>query len=101
MPWYEALLGAPSFFPHAAEAVWTLAEGGSLYVVEHSGGAGRGVVTMVLDDLDGEVAAVAARGVQPAARETLANGMRKVVYRDPDGNELVLAGPPPAGRGAV
>jgi hypothetical protein len=25
-PWYERLLGEPTFFPHATEAVWTLAE---------------------------------------------------------------------------
>ena len=30
--WYERLLGEPSFFPHATEAVWTLAEGRSVYM---------------------------------------------------------------------
>jgi hypothetical protein len=25
-PWYERLLGEPTFFPHATEALWTLAE---------------------------------------------------------------------------
>ncbi len=24
--WYERLLGDPAFFPHATEAVWTMAE---------------------------------------------------------------------------
>jgi hypothetical protein len=33
-PWYERLLGEPTFFPHATEAVWTLAENRSLYIVE-------------------------------------------------------------------
>jgi hypothetical protein len=37
-PWYERLLGKPTFFPHATEAVWTLAEGRSVYVVEHADG---------------------------------------------------------------
>jgi hypothetical protein len=36
-PWYERLLGEPAFFPHATEAVWTLAENRSIYVVEHAG----------------------------------------------------------------
>jgi hypothetical protein len=31
-PWYERLLGEPTFFPHASEAVWTLAEDRSVYV---------------------------------------------------------------------
>src|SRR5215469_5866537 len=51
-PWYERLLGEPTFFPHATEAVWTLAEERSLYIVEHADGAGNCVVTVFVDDLD-------------------------------------------------
>ncbi len=69
--------------PHATEAVWTLAEDRSVYVVEHADGAGRSVVTVFLDDLDVRVAAVAARGLEPDERETLSNGVRKALYRDP------------------
>ena len=93
-PWYERLLGEPSFFPHATEAVWTLAEDRSLYIVEHPSGAGHSVVTIFLDDLDARVAAIAARGLEPDDRETYSNGVRKVLYRDPDGNELGFGGPP-------
>jgi catechol 2,3-dioxygenase-like lactoylglutathione lyase family enzyme len=92
LPWYERLLGQPSFFPHAAEAVWTLAEDRSVYVVEHAAGAGNSVVTIFLDDLDAYVAAIAARGLEPDERERYANGVRKIVYRDPDGNELGFGG---------
>jgi catechol 2,3-dioxygenase-like lactoylglutathione lyase family enzyme len=93
-PWYERLLGEPSFFPHATEAVWTLAEDRSVYVVEDAGGAGRSVVTIFVDDLDARVAAIAARGLEPDERETYSNGVRKVLYRDPDGNELGFGGAP-------
>ena len=93
-PWYERLLGDPSFFPHATEAVWTLAEDRSVYVVEDADGAGHSVVTIFTDDLDGQVAAIAARGIEPAERETYSNGVRKVTYRDPDGNEVGFGGPP-------
>jgi catechol 2,3-dioxygenase-like lactoylglutathione lyase family enzyme len=93
-PWYEQLLGQPTFFPHATEAVWTLAEDRSIYVVEHADGAGNSVVTIFLEDLDAQVAAVAARGLEPDARETYSNGVRKVLYRDPDGNELGFGGAP-------
>jgi hypothetical protein len=93
-PWYEQLLGEPAFFPHATEAVWTLAEGRSVYIVEHADGAGYCVVTIFLGDLDRHVAAVAARGLEPAERETYSNGVRKVLYRDPDGNELGFGGAP-------
>jgi catechol 2,3-dioxygenase-like lactoylglutathione lyase family enzyme len=91
-PWYEQLLGEPAFFPHETEAVWTLAEHRSIYVVEHPDGAGNGVVTLFVDELDAQVAAIAGRGLEPDERETLRNGARKAVYRDPDGNELVFAG---------
>jgi hypothetical protein len=91
-PWYERLLGEPTFLPHATEAVWTLADDRSLYVVEHAAGAGNSVVTIVLDDLDAHVAAIAARGLEPDERETYANGMRKMIYRDRDGNELAFGG---------
>jgi catechol 2,3-dioxygenase-like lactoylglutathione lyase family enzyme len=90
--WYERLLGEPTFFPHATEAVWTLAENRSIYVVEHPDGAGHSVITILLDDLDAHVAAVAGRGLEPDAREAYPGGVRKVVYRDPDGNEVGFGG---------
>ena len=93
-PWYERLLGEPTFIPHATEAVWTLAEGRSVYVVEHADGAGSCVVTIFLDDLDAHVATIAARGLEPDQRETYSRGVRKALYRDPDGNELGFGGPP-------
>jgi catechol 2,3-dioxygenase-like lactoylglutathione lyase family enzyme len=93
-PWYERLLGEPTFFAHATEAVWTVAEDRSVYVVEHADGAGNSVVTILVDDLDAHVAAIAARGLEPAERLTYSNGVRKVLYRDPDGNELGFGGVP-------
>ena len=93
-PWYERLLGEPSFFPNATEAVWTLAEDRSVYVVEHADGAGNSVVTIFVDDLDARVDAIAAGGLDPDERVTYSNGARKALYRDPDGNELGFAGAP-------
>jgi len=70
-PWYERLLGAPTSFPHATEAVWTLAEDCSIYVVERAESAGHSVVTIFLDDLDAHVAATAQAGSSPmSARHT-------------------------------
>jgi catechol 2,3-dioxygenase-like lactoylglutathione lyase family enzyme len=93
-PWYERLLGEPTFFPHATEAVWTLADDRSVYVVEDAPGAGNSVVTIFLDDLDAHVAAIAARGLEPDERETYSGDVRKVIYRDPDGNEVGFGGAP-------
>ena len=38
--------------------------------------------------------AIAGRGIEPAERETYENGVRKVTYRDPDGNEIGFGGAP-------
>ena len=93
-PWYERLFGEPSFFPNDIEAVWTLGEDRSVYIVEHPEGAGNSVVTIWVDDLDAHVSAIAARGLEPDEHETYSNGSRKTVYRDADGNEVGFAGAP-------
>ena len=93
-PWYERLLGEPSFFPHATEAVWQLADGRSVYIVEDAERAGNALVTLFADDLDAAVAEIADRGLEPDERETYSNGVRKITYRDPDGNEIGFGGAP-------
>ncbi len=40
------------------------------------------------------MAAIAARGLEPDEHEKYSNGVRKAVYRDPDGNELGFGGAP-------
>jgi hypothetical protein len=51
-------------------------------------------VTILVDDLDAVVAEIAARGLQPHERLTYSNGVRKALYRDPDGNEIGFGGAP-------
>ena len=94
LPWYERLLGEPAFHPHATETVWTLADGRSIYIEEHAASPGNGELTVFVDDLEAWVGRVAARGLEPAERETYGNGVRKVTYRDPDGNEIGFGGAP-------
>jgi predicted enzyme related to lactoylglutathione lyase len=94
LPWYERMFGEPTMRPHDTEAVWTLAEGASVYIVEHPDGAGSSVATIFPDDLDAHVATAAEHGIEPVQRETYGNGVRKVTYRDPDGNELGFGGMP-------
>lgn len=93
LAWYERLLGAPATFePHATESVWTLTEHGHVYVVLRPELAGRSLVTLFVDDLDGFVASAADRGLRPESSEVYDNGVRKTVYRDPDGNEIGVGG---------
>jgi len=104
LTWYERLLGSgPAFFPNATEAVWELAEHRYLYIEELPERAGHALHTVFVDDLDARVESIGARGIAPASQETYGNGVRKVIYRDPDGNEIGFgvrfppAGNPPAG----
>lgn len=92
--WYERLLGAPPVMrPHEDEAVFELAPGRSLYVERRAGAAvGGGLVTVFVRDLPAFVAAAGQRGVEPEGDEDYGNGVRKVTYRDPDGNEVGVGG---------
>lgn len=47
---------------------------------------------VMVDDLDSTIAGVSARGIEPLRTEKYEAGMRKVVYQDPDGNELSFGG---------
>lgn len=93
--WFERLLGEPAtFVAHDTEYVWTLAEHRSINVDLRPERAGYAMVTVFLDDLDGFVESAAARGIDPETRETYGNGVRKVIYRDLDGNEIGFGGAP-------
>jgi uncharacterized protein YndB with AHSA1/START domain len=94
LTWYERLLGRPpTFHPNDEEAVWEIAPSRSVYVQhrpEHAGG--HALLTLFVDDLADRVAAMADRGVEPHLDETYDNGVRKVTYRDPEGNEIGFGG---------
>lgn len=93
LDWYTTLLGAePAFFPNDVEAVWQVAEHSFVYIVvspERSGGA---VHLLFVPDLDDRIGGISARGIGEDSRETLDNGVRKVVFNDPDGNEIAFGG---------
>ncbi|PZG49802.1 glyoxalase [Spongiactinospora gelatinilytica] len=95
LEWYERLLGGPpAFLPNDVEAVWELAEHRYVYVEKLPEHAGHAMHTIFVDDLDARVAGIAERGIEPVNRETYSNGVRKVTYRDPDGNEIGFGGAP-------
>lgn len=89
LAWYERLLGSPpAFFPSDTEAVWELAEHRWVYIEQRPEHAGHAMHTILVDDLDALVAQKANRGLEPTKQETYANGVRKIIYCDPDGNEI-------------
>jgi hypothetical protein len=90
LAWYERLLGSPpTFLPSDIEALWELAQHRYIERPEH---AGHAMHTIIVDDLDALVAQIADRGLEPTKQETYSNGVRKVIYCDPDGNEIGFGG---------
>lgn len=95
LAWYEQLLGSPpAFIPNDTEAVWELVEHRFVYIDVRSEHAGHAMTTIFVSDLDTLVAQIAERGIEPTLQETYDNGVRKITYRDPDGNEIGLGGAP-------
>lgn len=95
LPWYEALLGGPpTFVAHATEGVWEVAPHRWLVVEQRPDNAGHSVQTLFVSDLDARVAAIASRGIEPHTTETYDAGTRKVIFHDPDGNEIGFGGNP-------
>lgn len=93
--WYERLLGdRPQFLPNDHEAVWELAEHRYLYIEVRPDDAGHAMQTVFVEDFDSRIAAIATRGLTPAAQETYDNGVRKAIFHDPDGNEIGFGGGP-------
>jgi len=93
--WYEQLLGAPpTFLPNAIEAVWEVAEQRYLYIEQRPDHAGHAKHTLFVADLNTIVAQIAERGLEPARTESYEQGVRKITYCDPDGNEIGFGGMP-------
>jgi catechol 2,3-dioxygenase-like lactoylglutathione lyase family enzyme len=100
LTWYERLLGSPpSFVAHATEAVWELAAHRFVFIEEQVKDAGHAQHTIFVEDLDALVEQITGRGLDPVEREPYSNGVRKVTYRDPDGNEIGFGGAPEADTG--
>ena len=90
--WYERLFGrAPDMRPKDDEAVWRLAQTASIYLAADGHRAGRGAVTLFVDELDEQLDAMAKRGIVAGGIETAPGLFRRVVVNDPDGNVIQLA----------
>lgn len=93
LEWYRQVLGAqPTFHPNDREAVWQVGEHCFVYFEVLPERAGRSLTMIMAEDLDATVAGIASRGLEPLRIERYDEGMRKVVYQDPDGNELSFGG---------
>lgn len=89
--WYARLIGRPAdILPNDDEAAWQLADSASLYLLADEARAGRGVFTLVVDDLDGLLTQIAARGLTPVPAKDVGTAGRKSMITDPDGNTISI-----------
>lgn len=89
--WYERLFGCPAnFYPNEKEAVWQVSDHQWVYLItapEHAGGS---ITTVMGNDLEKLISEISERGIEFKEEERPAEGVRKVMYYDPDGNEIGL-----------
>jgi len=89
--WYARLLGRPAdMLPNDGEAAWQLTDSASLYLLADANRAGQGIFTLVVDDLDAEMAQLSQRGIAVPPAEQVGDAGRKCAITDPDGNTVSL-----------
>jgi hypothetical protein len=70
LPWYERLFGRPpDMLPQDEEAAWQFTDTGWVYLVGDADRAGKALLTLLVDNLDEQVAALAERGLAPDESE--------------------------------
>ncbi len=79
--------------PNEREAAWELHDGAWIVLIADREHAGGGLNTLIVEDLDGFLAAARERGVEPGPIEPVGEGMRQSIVSDPDGNRLKVAAP--------
>ncbi len=91
---YERFFGRPAdLVPKEGDSAWQIAGPGWVYVVHDAERAGRGLLTILVDDLEEHVAALAGRGIETDAIETVPGTLARTVVTDPEGNTIQVAQP--------
>ena len=94
LSWYERLFGKPpDFFPHENEAVWQITEHAWVYVVTDSERAGRALLTILVDDLEDQIAQLIERSFPVGLIDVIPGAARKVEISDPEGNKVTFGQP--------
>jgi predicted enzyme related to lactoylglutathione lyase len=90
--WYERLFGRPpDALPMEGLAEWHVPSGGVVQLVASAERAGRSLLTLDLDDLERELAAMRERGIDVGALDDATS--EKVLIAeatDPEGNAITL-----------
>lgn len=93
LPWYQRLLGRPADSqPMEGLAEWQITKTGSIQLVSDADRAGAALLTLFVDDLEGDVAMVAKRDL-PVSSITTGDMARFATIADPEGNTITFAEP--------
>jgi predicted enzyme related to lactoylglutathione lyase len=91
---YERFFGREAdLVPKEGDSAWQAAGQGWVYVVRDAERAGRGLLTLLVDDLEQHVATLAARGIESEPIERIPGVLARTVVTDPEGNTIQLGQP--------
>ena len=92
LPWYERLFGRPAdALPMAGLAEWHFPPGGVVQLVASADKAGRSLLTLDVDGLERELAAMAERGLDAGPLDdTTSDKVLIATTTDPEGNAITL-----------
>jgi predicted enzyme related to lactoylglutathione lyase len=95
VPWYERLFGRPADArPMDGLAEWHVPSGGVVQVVASPERAGRSQLTLEVDDLDHEIAAMRDRGLDPdRLDDSTSDKVLIATATDPEGTAITLVEP--------
>jgi predicted enzyme related to lactoylglutathione lyase len=79
--------------PKDGEAAWQVCGPAWVYVVQDAERAGRGLLTILVDDLDEQVAALAERGIAAGEIQRTPGVVTRTIVTDPEGNTIQFAQP--------
>jgi glyoxylase I family protein len=91
--WYEALVGRPEDnHPMDSLVEWRITENGWVQVFHDPERAGSTLLNFAVEDLEAQVAELAARGLVVEDIQTANKGVRTASINDPDGNRITFVG---------
>ncbi|BBX66988.1 VOC family protein [Mycolicibacterium psychrotolerans] len=91
--WYASLFGRPEDNnPMPSLVEWQVLPGAWVQVFHDEARAGSGLLNLAVDDLEGHLAALGDRGLDPGAITDANKGVRLSALTDPDGNAVTLIG---------
>jgi predicted enzyme related to lactoylglutathione lyase len=91
LTWYTRFFGrAPDVVVTEHEAMWHIADAGSIYLVADAARAGRALLTLAVDDLAQLVADLTERRIATGPLNTEPEVPKNALITDPEGNRLTV-----------